>query len=167
MIQTITEYENGGKIDVYRMVNNLANDYKNVLDCCVYFAKKGAHTVIYPRFVDTIGNTMYETVFHSLKGTQYWGKCPDFTVNGVWYEHEGYDEQKELIDMKKRKLTFSNMLNRGLKQSERIIVEDCCIERRYARRSIFNRIHYEHQNIYEVYIKTDSELELIYKKKTG
>jgi hypothetical protein len=167
MIQTIIEYENEGKIDVYRMVNNLANDYKNVLDSCVYFAKRGAHAIIYPRFVDTIGNTMYEAIFHSLKGTPYWGKCPDFTVNGIWYEHEGYDEQKDLSDPKKRKNTFSRMLNRGIKQSDRIIVEDCGVSRFYAKYSIYNRIHFEHQNINEVYIRTDAGLELLHKKQEG
>ena len=100
----------------------------------------------------------------AMKGTQYWGKCPDFTVNGLWYEHEGYDLNKDLSDPKKRKLTFSNMINRGIKQSERIIVEECYVNRRFAKRIIYDRIHIENQNIEEVYIRTDTGFELLYKR---
>jgi len=166
MLITLKEYDNGGKIEVYQMVDTLASDYEKVFACCECFAKQGGHAIIYPRFVDTIGNPVYESLFSSLKGTRYWGKCPDFTVNGVWYEHEGYDVHKEFTDPKKKKLTFSNMLNRGIKQSERIIVEECYVTRRFARRIIFNRIYIENQNINEVYIRTDAGLELLYKKET-
>jgi len=166
-IDTIIEYPSGGKIDVYRTVDREASDYGNVFACCEYFAMRGAHVVIYPSFqVETVGNPVYEEIFASLKGTPYWGKCPDFTVDGVWYEHEGYDRQKELSDPKKRKLTYFNMLTRGFRQSERIIIEDCLVGRRYAKRAIFNRIHYEKQNISEVYIMTDTGLEILYKKET-
>ena len=166
MIETLIEYSNGGKIEVYRMVDREASDYQNVYACCDYFAKQGKHVIIYPRFVDTIGNLIYEAIFESLKGTRYWGKCPDFTVNGVWYEHEGYDIKKDLTDPKKRKITFSNMISRGLKQSERIIIEECHVTRRFARRVVYDRINVEHQIIYEVYIKTDDIFELLYKKGT-
>ena len=165
MIETYIQYQNGGKIDVYTLVDHEASDYQNVLACCRYFAQQGAHVIIYPRFVDTIGNPMYEKIFASLNGTQYWGKCPDFTVNDVWYEHEGYDVKKDLTDPKKRKITFSNMISRGLKQSDRIILEDCGVGRFYAKSSIYNRIHFEHQNINEVYIRTANGFELLHKKQ--
>ena len=165
MIETKIEYPNGGKIDVYKLVDISASDYKNVFACCDYFAQQGAHVIIYPRFVDTIGNPIYEAIFSSLKGTQYWGKCPDFTVNGVWYEHEGYDITKDLTDRKKRADTFCKMMKRGVKQSDRIIVEDCRVGRFFAKHIIYNRIHFEHQNINEVYIRTDNGLELLHKKQ--
>jgi len=165
MLQTLIEYPNGGKIEVYQQVDKSASDFKNVLACCEYFAMQGAHTIIYPRFVDTIGNPLYEDTFSSLKGTKYWGKCPDFTVDGVWYEHEGYDVAKDLSELKKRADTFCWMMKRGVKQSERIIVEDCKVGRFYAKRTIYNRVQYEHQNISEVYIRTDAGLELLYKKE--
>ena len=167
MIETIIEYENGGRIDVYSIVNKLASDFKNVFACCEYFAKQGNHAIIYPRFVDTIGNPLYEKIFASLQGTLYWGKCPDFTVNGVWYEHEGYDETKDLTDPHKRADTFSKMMTRGIKQSNRIILEDCQVGRRWARKVIYNRVHFEKQKIKEVYIRTSDGLELLYKKEAG
>ena len=27
-----------------------------------------------------------KAIYASLKGTPYWGKCPDFNVDGVWYK---------------------------------------------------------------------------------
>jgi len=167
MIITLKEYENGGKIDVFQTVNQAASDFKNVFACCDYFAMQGAKTLIPPHFEDTIGNPDYESIFASLKGTQFWGRCPDFSVNGAWYEHEGYDENKDLTDSKKREGTYCKMLTRGLKQSDKIIVEDCGVSRFYAKRRIYNRIHFVHQNIGEVYIRTAEGLELLYKKGEG
>ena len=164
MIKTIAEYENGGKIDVYAMVDTSANDYKNVFACCDYFAQQGAHVIITPRFGETIGNPDYQTIYASLKNTQYWGRCPDFSVNGVWYEHEGYDESKDLSNLKKKASTFSKMISRGLKQSNRIIVEDCGAGHSYASRNIYNRVQLERQNIEEIYLKTSDGLSLLYKK---
>ena len=105
--------------------------------------------------------------------------CPDFCVysaqhkDGVclhfaqhkWYEHEGYDTKKDLSDKNKRVLTFGNMIHRGMLQSERIIVEDCGVSLRYAKRNIFNRIHFEKQNFSEVYIRTTNSLLLVYKRE--
>ena len=167
MIETLIDYANGGKTDVYTLVDKSASDFKKVLACCDYFALRGAHTIIYPRFSETIGNPLYHEIFASLQGTQYWGKCPDFTANGVWYEHEGYDTTKDLSSLKKKSNTFCNMLGRGIKQSSRVIIEDCNVGRRFAIRVIFNRILYEHQSISEVYIRTETGLELLYKKGTG
>ena len=167
MIQTLTQYPNGGKIDVYKFVNKSANDYCNVLKCCEYFAMQGAHTIIYPNFSVTVGNIAYEYIFASLKNTQFWGRCPDFTVNGVWYEHEGYDTTKDLTDRQKRADTFCLMMKRGVKQSDRIIVEDCQFARRWAKKIIYNRVHIEKQNIKDVYIRTSDGLEHLYKKEAG
>jgi hypothetical protein len=164
MLETIIEYPNGGKIEVYQQVDKSASDFRNVLACCVFFAMQGAHTIIYPRFSETIGNPDYHAIFQFLKDTQYWGKCPDFTVNGAWYEHEGYDTTKKLTG-KKKLSTYCNMLGRGVKQSDRIVVEDTGVWRQSAKRIIYNRIHREKQNITEVYIRTANGLETIYKKE--
>ena len=92
MIITIKEYDCGGKIEVYQTVDQAASDFQKIYACCDYFAKQGAKTLITPRFSDTIGNPAYHAIYASLENTPYWGKCPDFCVNGVWYEHEGYNE---------------------------------------------------------------------------
>ena len=102
-----------------------------------------------------------------MRGTPYWGKCPDFCVDGVWYEHEGYDEKKDLTDPKKQAATFCKMLTRGLKQSDKVILEDCRVSLRYVRRNIFNRIHFENQIISEVYFRTSDGLVLLYENGNG
>jgi len=167
MIETLIEYPNGGKIDAYSFVDKSASDFKNVFACGEHFAKQGAHVILYPRFSETVGNPLYHEIFASLQGTRYWGKCPDFTVNGLWYEHEGYDTSKDLSDPQKKSDTFCYMLKRGVKQSDKVVVEDTGIWRQWARRIIYNRVHREKQNITEVYIKTDNGLETVYKKGSG
>ena len=169
MIITLKQYANGGKIDVYDLVNQQANDFDNVFACCEYFAQQGKYVLITPSFTgDTLKNPNYHKIYASLMGTPYWSKCPDFCVysaqhkNGVWYEHEGYDVKKDLTDKNKRVLTFGNMINRGMLQSERIIVEDCGVTERYIRRNIYNRIHCEKQNIKEVYMRVADGLKILY-----
>ena len=163
MIQTLIEYPNGGKIEVYTLVDQSASDFKKIYACCDYFAKQGAKAVITPHFDETVGNPNYILIYASLLGTPYWGRCPDFRVDGVWYEHEGFDTEKDLTDLKKRADTFSKMMTRGVKQSDRIILEDCKVGRNYARRTIYRRVQYEKQNIKKVYIRTEAGLELVYK----
>ena len=68
-------------------------------------------------------------IYGSLKGTPYYGKCPDLSVDGVWYEHEGFTGLK-------KKRSFRNMCNHGLKQSDRIIIEHCGLSDGYMLRSI-------------------------------
>ena len=164
MITTLKKYENGGKIEVFQTVDQTTSDFKKIYACCDYFAKQGAKTLITPRYNVTTVNTEYEIVYASLKGTEYWGRCPDFCVNGVWYEHEGYDDTKDLSNLHKRGDTFSKMMGRGLKQSDRIILEDCGVTPNYIKRNIYNRVNFENQNISEVYIRTSDGLELVYKK---
>ena len=87
MIQTLIQYPNGGKIKAYRMIDQTTSDFKKIYACCEHFAKKGAKVLITPGFLtETIGNPVYEAIYASLRGTPYWGKCPDFNVDGVWYE---------------------------------------------------------------------------------
>ena len=63
-------------------------------------------------------NADYRKIYDFLKDTPYWGRCPDFLVDGVWYEHEGYEEDKDLTDSRKRADTFSEMMTRGRRQSD-------------------------------------------------
>ena len=103
---------------------------------------------------------------HPWKEHPIGGRCPDFNVDGVWYEHEGYDENKDFSSHpKKRANTFSKMIKRGIKQSDRLIVEDCGVGYFFAKRSIYRRVRFEHQNISEVYVRTVTGLELLYKKE--
>ena len=165
MIVPLLQFPNGGKVEMYSIVNRKASDFQNVFECCRLFAEMGDHAIITPQLNDTFKNPIYEQIYASLRNTIYWGKCPDFNVNGLWYEHEGYDISKDLSSLHKRADTFSLMLRRGVKQSDRVILEDCGVGRQYARRNVYRRVQYEHQNISEVIIKTANGLETIYKVK--
>jgi len=76
----------------------------------------------------------------------------------IKYPNGGRIEAYQMVD------PYCNMLSRGVKQSDKIVVEETGVWRQSARRVIHNRIHREKQNITEVYIRTDSGLETIYKK---
>jgi len=165
MTEILIQYPNGGKVEVHPMVDRFAADFQKIVACCDYFAKQGKRTLITPRFSETVTNPDYVLIYAFLKDTPYWGKCPDFCVEGVWYEHEGFDKNKDLSDRRKRADTFSEMMTRGVRQSDRIVVEDCGAGRYYSKRNIYNRIHFEQQNISEVYIRTSLGLEVLYKKE--
>ena len=51
--------------------------------------------------------------------------------------------------------------------TDRLVIEDSDFGRSYAKRTIFNRVHFEKQDIKEVYIRTSKGLELLYKKESG
>ena len=94
-------FRNGGKIERYQQVNVNSDDYPKVYACCEYFAQQGKHVIITPHFSDT-SNPLYAIIYASLMNKPYWNKCPDFLVDGVWYEHEGYDLKKDLFKNTKK-----------------------------------------------------------------
>ena len=113
--KVIKEYPNGGKITISNLVNTGGSDYERVYNCCDFFAKQGEETTILPRFNSPLKNDLYKRIFAELEGTPYWGKCPDFKVGRTFYEHEGYNNNS--------KKGLQNMLSRGLKQSDCIVIE--------------------------------------------
>lgn len=100
---------------------------------------------------------LYKKIYGDLIGTKYEGKCPDLKIDGKFYEHEGYTSN----DSKK---AFKNMLNRGLQQSARIIIEEVQLTDRYMMRGIKNRI-YSGNKIEEVWIRNNKDLRLLYKTR--
>ena len=88
-------------------------------------------------------------------GTKYERKCPDLMINGRFYEYESY-----VRPWAKRKL--SNMITDGLRQSDRIIIDNrtgaSC---RQILRSIRSRLNinaqiqevwiYDGENVIEIY----------------
>ena len=87
--------------------------------------------------------------------TPYYGKCPDLQEDGVWYEHEGYSNVNP-------KTNFSNMMKRGLRQSNRVIMEDCGLTDGYMKRNVLVRIS-ENQRIREVLVRKGDEIRVIFK----
>ena len=59
----------------------------------------------------------YKLIYGGLLGTKYERKCPDLIIDGKYYEYESY-----VRPWNKRKL--SNMLTDGLRQSDRLIIDN-------------------------------------------
>ena len=71
----------------------------------------------------------------------------------MWYEHEGYSNVNP-------KTNFSNMMKRGLRQSNRVIMEDCGLTDGYMKRNVLVRIS-ENQRIREVLVRKGDEIRVI------
>ena len=147
---------NGGKVVVYNAIDRRTEDFRHILACATFFAKQGKQVVMPPKLDVPYKNPAYEQIFGSLRGTAYYGKCPDMLVDGVWYEHEGYTGNQA-------KKSFRNMCNHGSKQSARIVVDDCGLTDGYMLRSIASRLAIG-IDIQEVWIRYEERLRLLYKK---
>jgi len=145
---TIKSYENGGKIISTSLVDKKANDYSTVLNCCDHFAKQGNVTQILPKAF--IKSPDYKKYFEDLIGTIYEGKCPDFKVGRLYYEHEGFVT-------KNKDNSLRNMLSRGVKQSSRIIIMDNGSSDNHIKRIVFMRKK-EGQKIDEIWIDKNGQL---------
>lgn len=154
-IDEFARFENNGKILVYNAIDRTTVDFQRILDCAVWFAQRGKTVVMTPKMDVPYKNPAYDIIYGSLKGTAYYGKCPDFMVDGIWYEHEGYSG-------KNPQRSFRNMCNHGSKQSNRIIVEDCGLTDGYMLRSIASRITVG-IDIQELWVKRGTKLRPLYK----
>ena len=153
--ETVARYDNGGSVLVYDAIDRATADFQRILRCADFFARQGRRVVLPPKMDVPYKNPAYDRIYGSLRGTPYYGKCPDLCVDGVWYEHEGFVHDNP-------KSNFSNMCKRGLRQSDRIIVEDCGLTDGYMKRNILVRIH-EGQCIMEFWVKDKTGLRLLYK----
>ena len=131
--ETVRTFENGGSLETYSIIDKTTDDYKRIEEAAMHFASLGKTVIITPKFDGSKFCPDYDAIYGSLKGTKYYGKCPDISIDGVWFEHEGFTGDNA-------KNSFRNMLNHGLKQSDRIIIEDCGLTDGYMMRSLEGRI---------------------------
>jgi hypothetical protein len=142
-----------GSLNILHGVDKSSPDYNSVLKACKGFSESGRSVEILPRVHPK--DKRYQQIFGKLNGTKYQGKSPDFTVDGKFFEHEGFRT-------KNPKRNYSNMMNRGLKQSSRIVIEDCGISTRYMKNNIIARIK-SGQKIDEVWLlSAKGELNKVY-----
>ena len=127
--EVLVTFPNGGKVVVYNTIERNTEDFHRILSCAKFLAQQGRQVVMPPKLDVPYKNPAYDMIFGSLRGTQYYGKCPDLQVDGVWYEHEGFSSVNP-------KTNFSNMCRRGFRQSDRIIIERCVLTDGYMLRSI-------------------------------
>ena len=141
---------------IHTLINRNDSDFNKLNEIATFFAREqGAEVILTPK-MSRPPKFKYECVYASLVGTKYEGKCPDLCINGVWYEHEGFVSDKP-------KRAFSNMLNHGLRQSSRIIIDRPNLTDAYMKRNINQRVK-EGQIIDEIWINDDSGIRLFYKK---
>ena len=89
-----------------------STDLKHIAEC---FARMGCDVVVlHPLHFKS---SEYSVVYGSLIGTKFERKCPDLMIDGHYYEYESY-----VRPWTKRKL--SNMSTDGLRQSDRIILDN-------------------------------------------
>ena len=98
----------------------------------------------------------YAEIYGLLVGTPYEGKCPDLLIDGDWYEYEGF-----ITNNPKR--AFSNMINHGMSQSNKLIIASPSLTYAYMKRVIHQRIKDGHQ-ILEVLLWDGKTIETLYKK---
>jgi SPP1 gp7 family putative phage head morphogenesis protein len=149
-------YKHGkGVVKINRLVNHNDNDFETLKQIAEFFAKDGAISVLTPK-MSRPPKFNYECIYSSLMGTKYEGKCPDLCINGLWFEHEGFTSNNP-------KNAFRNMMNDGLKQSDRLIIDKPNLTDAYMKRVIRQRIK-DGQAIEEIWIKDGSEIRILYKK---
>ena len=149
------QYPNGGKVQVHQLVNPQDSDYNKLEQVADFFAKKGKDVKMTPK-MSRPQKFVYQNIYHSLMGTKYEGKCPDLLIDGKWYEHEGFTSNNP-------KRAFRNMLNDGLKQADRLIIDRPDLTEAYMKRVIHQRIK-DGQHIKEVWLKEGDKLINLYKK---
>ena len=137
-------FENGGKLYIHPDVDKDKSDYKDMLRICTQFAKMGHEVKMTPRVHRKSDD--YQRIYGSLIGTKYENKCPDFSIDGVFYEYEGFKEQ-----WSKKKV--GRMLSHGMKQSSHIVIKNkkgC--SHRFIRSQIMARLNNSYNAIKEVWI---------------
>ena len=150
----IINVDGGGKIKISKLVNREDNDFATLLEDAYYFAGQGKAVLLPPKMTRP-AQFAYDRYYSSLKGTPYYGKCPDLYIDGVWYEHEGFTT----INPKK---ALRNMLHAGGKQCERLIIDKPDLTDSYIKRIIGNKVALG-DKIKEVWLKINkNEYKRIY-----
>lgn len=158
-VKTVIEYDNGGKVIKCSLVDKEASDYKRVMKAAKELAKMG-HTVEITPNLRTTNHILYDVIYKDLDKAKFYGKHPDLKVDGIFYEHEGFKEGA--------KRALSNMLSRGAKQSEHLIIDDCGDDDRHYRRRAESYNRDSEREIKELWVlRGNGQLDLVYKKTEG
>ena len=159
--KVVKEYPNGGKITISNLVNTEGSDYERVYNCCDFFAKQGKETIILPRFNSPLRNELYQQLYADLQGTPYWGKCPDFKVGNKLYEHKGFLGDANTLSFKEAFKKATHMLGKGIKQSDKVVIDYTPCDYDSVIRTIEERIK-SGQIISEVWVLRNGTLERIF-----
>lgn len=145
-----------GSVTIPKYVNPSDNDYKKLVQVAEFFAlEKGEEVLLAPK-MKRPPEFEYAKYYKALIGTKYEGKCPDLRVGEVWYEHEGFISNNP-------KNAFRNMLNDGLAQSSRIVIDKPNLTEAFMKRGIYNRIS-NGVDIKEVWLRDNNKIYPLYIK---
>lgn len=150
----LKEYFNGGTIELMNG-HKTQSDCRDLLRISILSAIQGNNVKIMTPV--HIKDVKYAKLYGSLLNTKYQGKCPDLMINGLFYEYESYSGE-----FNKNKV--SNMLSKGLKQSNRIIINNEYATEKYIQRIIKDRI-IQGQEISEILQFNGREIITLYKKQ--
>ena len=137
------------------LINREDSDFNDLVHIAALFADMGRNVVLTPK-KKRRAEFDYDSIYGSLKGTKYYGKCPDMMVDSEWYEYESFQSENP-------KNAFRNMLSHGLRQSDRLVLQRPDLEWRYMLRAVLNRVAFG-QNITEVWVYDGRTMEPLYKK---
>lgn len=148
-------FGNGGKLYIHPDVDVSKDDYKAMKKICAEFAKEGHEVKMTPRVHVRSGD--YDRIYGTLRNTKYYGKCPDFSVDGVFYEYEGF-----VKPWNKKKV--GRMLSHGLEQSSFVVINNTggCSDR-FIRKAVMARVKLPGQKVDEVWIYEKGDIRLFYK----
>jgi len=148
-------FKNGGKLYVHPDVDKDKPDYKPMKKICTYFAKEGHEVKMTPR--KHYRDPEYDNIYAALIGTVYYRKCPDFQVDGKFYEFEGFEKP-----WNRRKI--KNMLSHGMKQSPYIVIDNTrgCTDR-IIRAAILNKLKSDNKVLKEVFIYEKGRIRLFFR----
>lgn len=151
-------YPNGGMLEIHTAVDTKKSDYHDIVNISQQFAKQGHSVQITPSV--HFKSEEYQRIYGSLIGTKYERKCPDFSVDGIFYEYESF-----IKPWSKKKV--SRMLTHGLEQSSRVVINNTkgCSDR-YIRKQVMARIKLPGQNINEIWLYEKGRVRLLYKDGT-
>ena len=146
-------FKGGGFILLMKGVDTGKPDYKTILTLATLFAKEGCRVKILASC--HFKSKEYQQVFSSLNSTKFERKCPDLLVDDKFYEYEGYEKPWNIKKV-------SRMFTHGLKQSDRIIINNTrgCSDR-YLRRQIKDRLNIG-MPITEVWVYEKGSKRLVY-----
>lgn len=150
------KYENGGVLYIHSKTEKKKGDYKAIVTISRQFAEEGGIVKITPRV--HIKSEEYKIIYSSLLGTKYEGKCPDFMVDGVFYEYEGFKRP-----WKKRKV--KNMLTHGIVQSPNVVINNTkgCSDR-FIRSTIIEKLKHNNGDLKEVWVYEKGKVRLFFKQ---
>jgi hypothetical protein len=155
--EELRKWDNGGKIEVHSLVDRKKKDFSDLVTICSHFAGEGKQARILPKI--NYKDPLYNEIYGKMKGTPYERKCPDFSVDGQFYEYESFSGPET-------KRTLKNMLSRGIAQAPRVVLSALRnATDNHILKVVNDRVIRQKQKIDEVWIVENEKIRNLYKRR--